>query len=283
MQIIMGICIPFTGTALGAALVFLIKNKMYQKLERLLLGVASGVMIAASVWSLLIPAIDMAEKQKSTAWLTVSIGFSLGILFLLTIDYLLKRFQMENHLLTGSEKEEITGKKKISMMIFVVTLHNLPEGMAVGVSFAGALLIDSGIAMAEAIALAVGIGIQNIPEGAIISMPLRSLGMGKTKAFVFGVLSGVVEPIGAVITMKLIGLVVPLLPYLLSFAAGAMIYVVVEELLPSIYQKEEDTIENDMVAEELQPTLHQERESKIAILGFTVGFVLMMALDVALG
>ena len=247
---------------------------MCRRVEKLLLGGASGVMIAASVWSLLIPAIEMAESGGKSAWLTVSVGFSLGIFFLLSIDYLLGRLQWENSLLAGTDG----GKRKISMMVFVVTLHNLPEGMAVGVSFAGALLSDSGITMAGAFALAVGIAIQNIPEGAIISMPLRSLGFGKIKAFILGMLSGLVEPVGALVTVKLTGLVVPLLPYLLSFAAGAMIYVVVEELLPSIHQEEES-----ILGEEPSFVACQERESKTAILGFTAGFVLMMALDVALG
>lgn len=261
MQLITGIAIPFLGTTLGAAMVFLIKNKMCQQLERVLLGAASGVMIAASVWSLLLPAIEMAEERGSRPWLTVSVGFLLGIVFLLSIDYLLKRFQLENNLLEETVCGEEKGKKKISMLVFVVTLHNLPEGMAVGVSFAGAMLENNSITMAGAFALAVGIAIQNIPEGAIISMPLCSLGLGKKRAFGGGVLSGLVEPIGAVITIGLTGLILPLLPYLLSFAAGAMIYVVVEELLPDC-NREKD---------------------KIAILGFTLGFVVMMALDVALG
>lgn len=265
MQLITGIAIPFLGTTLGAAMVFLMKNKMCQQLERVLLGVASGVMIAASVWSLLLPAIEMADERGSHSWLTVSVGFLLGIIFLLSIDYLLKGFQLEDNLLAetdcGEERNPEGGKKKISMLVFVVTLHNLPEGMAVGVSFAGAMLENSSITMAGAFALAVGIAIQNIPEGAIISMPLCSLGMGKKRAFMGGVLSGLVEPIGAVITIGLTGLILPLLPYLLSFAAGAMIYVVVEELLPDC-NREKD---------------------KIAILAFALGFVIMMALDVALG
>lgn len=274
MQLMGGIAIPFLGTALGAAMVFLMKNKMCDQVEKLLLGVASGVMIAASVWSLLIPAIDMAERQGNPAWLTVSVGFLLGIVFLLALDYLLRHIQAGCHFLGNKNN----GKKKVSMMIFVVTLHNLPEGMAVGVSFAGALLNHSGITMAGAFALAVGIAIQNIPEGAIISMPLRGLGFGKIPAFGLGVLSGLVEPLGAVLTMKLTSLVVPLLPYLLSFAAGAMIYVVVEELLPSIHQEGEGMSEGELLS-----AACEKKESKIAIWGFTVGFVLMMSLDVALG
>lgn len=273
MHLFGGIAIPFLGTAFGAAMVFLMKNSLCRRVEKVLLGVASGVMIAASVWSLLIPAIDLAEEKGGIPWITVSVGFSLGIVFLLLIDALLGRLQTEKRFLS----EEKGGKRKISMMVFVVTLHNLPEGMAVGVSFAGALLNDSSITMAGAFALAVGIAIQNVPEGAIISMPLRSLGFGKGKAFFLGVLSGLVEPVGAVITLKLTELVVPLLPYLLSFAAGAMVYVVVEELLPSIHQEE------GMMGEEMPLSACQERESKVGIIGFAAGFVLMMALDVALG
>lgn len=260
MDIVGGIAVPFLGTTFGAAMVFLMRDKMCRQLERILMGVASGVMIAASVWSLLIPAIEMAEQRNGVAWLTVSVGFSLGVIFLIVIDYLLKHLPSESDLFQeGSE-----GKRKVSMMIFVVTLHNLPEGMAVGVSFAGAMVDNSSITMAGAFALAAGIAIQNIPEGAIISTPLCGLGIGKIKSFGLGVLSGLVEPLGAVVTLKLTGLVVPLLPYLLSFAAGAMIYVVVEELLPAVHEQ-------------------NEGESKIGIVGLTVGFVLMMSLDVALG
>jgi ZIP family zinc transporter len=258
LKLIIGLLIPFLGTSLGAAMVFFMKNSMNKKIEKLLLGFASGVMIAASVWSLIIPAIDMAEEQGKIAWLPASIGFLLGIFFLLILDSVIPHLH-----LNSDEPEGIKAKlKKTTMMVFAVTLHNIPEGMAVGVAFAGALIGNTGITMAGAIALAIGIAIQNFPEGAIISMPLKSEGTTKTKAFGLGVLSGIVEPIGAIITIALTNLVVPILPYLLSFAAGAMIYVVVEELIP-----------------EAQEGTH----SNIATIGVAIGFVIMMILDVALG
>ena len=224
MQIFLGLAIPFLGTTLGAAMVFLMKKEMNKKVEKILLGFASGVMIAASVWSLLIPSIEMAETQGKVAWIPAAIGFLLGIVFLLVLDSVVPHMHLE------SEKPEgIKSKlKKTTMMVFAVTLHNIPEGMAVGVTFAGALAQNAGITMAGAFALAIGIAIQNFPEGAIISMPLKSEGVSKPKAFLYGALSGIVEPIGAVITILLTNAVVPILPYLLSFAAGAMIYVVVE-------------------------------------------------------
>ena len=228
MDLVIGLAIPFLGTTLGAAMVFLMKNKINNKIEKLLLGFASGVMIAASIWSLLIPAIEMSESQGKIAWVPAAIGFLLGITFLLVLDSVIP------HLHLKSDKPEgIKSKlKKTTMMVFAVTLHNIPEGMAVGVTFAGALTQNAGITMAGAFALAIGIAIQDFPEGAIISMPLKSEGMSKTKAFLYGTLSGIVEPIGAVITILLTSAVVPILPYLLAFAAGAMIYVVVEELIP---------------------------------------------------
>ena len=215
-------------------------------------------MIAASIWSLLIPAIDMAESQGKVAWIPATIGFLLGIVFLLVLDSIIPHMHLE------SEKPEgIKSKlKKTTMLVLAVTLHNIPEGMAVGVTFAGALIGNTGITMTWAFALAVGIAIQNFPEGAIISMPLKSEGVSKTKAFLYGTLSGVVEPIGAIITILLTNTVVPILPYLLSFAAGAMIYVVVEELIP-----------------ESQAGEH----SNIGTIGVAIGFVIMMILDVALG
>lgn len=257
-KIIIGLLIPFLGTALGAAMVFFMKNSMNKKIEKTLLGFASGVMIAASVWSLLIPSIDMATEQGKVAWLPAAVGFLLGILFLLVLDSVIP------HLHLNSDKPEgIKAKlKKTTMMVFAVTLHNIPEGMAVGVAFAGAMIGNTGITIAGALALAVGIAIQNFPEGAIISMPLKSEGMSKGKAFMLGVLSGVVEPIGALITILLTNLVVPVLPYLLSFAAGAMIYVVVEELIPEAQDGE---------------------HSNLATVGVAIGFVIMMILDVALG
>ena len=253
-----GLLIPFLGTTLGSAMVFFMKNSMDKKVEKILLGFASGVMMAASVWSLIIPAIDMAEEQGKIAWVPAAIGFMFGILFLLILDTLIP------HLHLDSDKPEgIKAKlKKTTMMVLAVTLHNIPEGMAVGVTFAGALIGNAGITMAGAFALAIGIAIQNFPEGAIISMPLKSEGMSKGKAFLYGTLSGIVEPIGAIITICLTNLVVPILPYLLSFAAGAMIYVVVEELIP-----------------ESQAGEH----SNIGTIGVAIGFVIMMILDVALG
>ena len=257
-KIIIGLLIPFLGTALGAAMVFFMKNSMNKKLEKILLGFASGVMIAASVWSLIIPSINMATEQGKIAWLPAAVGFLFGILFLLVLDSVIPHLH-----LNSSEPEGIKAKlKRTTMMVFAVTLHNIPEGMAVGVAFAGAMTQNTGITIAGALALAIGIAIQNFPEGAIISMPLKSEGMSKGKAFMLGVLSGVVEPIGALITILLTNLVVPVLPYLLSFAAGAMIYVVVEELIPEAQDGE---------------------HSNLATIGVAIGFVIMMILDVALG
>lgn len=258
MNLITGLLIPFTGTTLGSAMVFFMKNKMNAKVDKLLLGFASGVMIAASIWSLIIPSIDMAEEQNKIAWIPAAVGFLLGITFLLVLDSVIPHLHLKS-----DEPEGIKSKlKKTTMMVFAVTLHNIPEGMAVGVTFAGALIENAGITMAGAFALAIGIAIQNFPEGAIISMPLKSEGMSKTKAFIYGTLSGIVEPIGAVITILLTNAVVPILPYLLSFAAGAMIYVVVEELIP-----------------ESQSGDH----SNIGTIGVAIGFTIMMILDVALG
>ena len=258
MQLFLGLLIPFLGTTLGAATVFLMRNKMNSKVEKLLLGFASGVMIAASIWSLLMPSIEMAESQNIIPWVPAAVGFLLGILFLLILDSIIPHLH-----LNSNEPEGIKAKlKKTTMMVFAVTLHNIPEGMAVGVTFAGALIGNAGITMAGAFALAIGIAIQNFPEGAIISMPLKSEGISKWKAFIYGTLSGIVEPIGAIITILLTNAVVPMLPYLLSFAAGAMIYVVVEELIPEAQSGE---------------------HSNIATIGVAIGFVIMMILDVALG
>lgn len=258
MQIFLGLVIPFIGTTLGAAMVFLMKKEMNKKVEKILLGFASGVMIAASVWSLLIPSIEMAETQRKVAWIPAAIGFLLGIVFLLVLDSVVPHMHLESEKPEGMKAK----LKKTTMMVFAVTLHNIPEGMAVGVTFAGALAQNAGITIAGAFALAVGIAIQNFPEGAIISMPLKSEGVSKPKAFFYGTLSGIVEPIGAIITILLTNAVVPILPYLLSFAAGAMIYVVVEELIP-----------------ESQAGEH----SNIGTIGVAIGFTIMMILDVALG
>ncbi|CDA15803.1 predicted divalent heavy-metal cations transporter [Clostridium sp. CAG:571] len=215
-------------------------------------------MIAASVWSLLIPSIDMSKEQGAIPWIPASIGFLLGIVFLLVLDSLIPHLHLES-----GKPEGIRAKlKKTTMLVLAVTLHNIPEGMAVGVTFAGAIIGNAGITMAGAFALAIGIAIQNFPEGAIISMPLKAEGMSKTKAFIYGTLSGIVEPIGAIITILLTNAVVPILPYLLSFAAGAMIYVVIEELIP-----------------ESQAGEH----SNIGTIGAAIGFIVMMILDVALG
>ena len=252
------LAIPFLGTSIGAAMVFFLKKQIAPKFEKLLLGFAAGVMIAASVWSLLIPSIEMAEKQHIIEWVPALVGFMAGIVFLLLLDTLIPHLHLE------SDKPEglSLGASKMTMMLLAVTLHNIPEGMSVGVAFAGAAMEGSGITKAAALALAVGIAIQNFPEGAIISTPLRAEGIGKGRAFLSGVLSGVVEPIGAVITLFAARLIVPTLPYLLSFAAGAMIYVVVEELIPEMSQGE---------------------HSNIGTLCFAFGFTIMMALDVALG
>lgn len=258
MNIFVGLMIPFLGTLLGSALVFFMKNKINTKVEKVLLGFASGVMIAASIWSLIIPSIDMAENQKIVAWIPASVGFLLGIFFLLILDSIIPHLHLKS-----DEPEGLPAKlKKSTMLILAVTLHNIPEGMAVGVIFASAMIGNTGITMASALALSLGIAIQNFPEGAIISMPLKSSGISKAKAFLYGTLSGIVEPIAAFFTILLTKYIVVALPYLLSFAAGAMIYVVVEELIP-----------------ESQIGHH----SNLGTVGVAIGFVIMMILDVALG
>lgn len=258
MNVLIGILIPFIGTTLGAALVLFMKSSMNKNLEKFLLGFASGVMIAASVWSLLIPAIDMGYQQEKVAWLAPSIGFMLGIVFLLILDQIIPHLHLHSKKPEGVE----SNLKKTTMMVLAVTLHNLPEGMAVGVVFAGVLNGNVEISLAGAFALSIGIAIQNFPEGAIISMPLKSEGLSKKKSFLYGMFSGIVEPIGALLTILLTNLVLPLLPYLLSFAAGAMLYVVIEELIP-----------------ESQNGAH----SNLGTIGASIGFVIMMILDVALG
>lgn len=258
MNIFIGLMIPFAGTVLGSAMVFFMGNKMNDKLERFLLGFSSGVMVAASVWSLLIPSIDMAEEAGGIAWLPATIGLVFGILFLLILDNLIPHLHLKSEEPEGHKAK----LKKTTMMVIAVTLHNIPEGMAIGVAIAGAIEGHSGMTLAGAIALSVGIAIQNFPEGTIISMPLKEQGLSKIKAFTYGALSGIVEPIGGFITILLTALVVPMLPYVLSFAAGAMIYVVVEELIP-----------------ESQVGEH----SNLGTIGFGLGFAIMMILDVALG
>jgi ZIP family zinc transporter len=255
LDVILGILLPFAGTTLGAAMVFFMRKEMNEKLQKGLLGFASGVMIAASVWSLLIPAIEMAEEGGQ---IPAAAGFLLGIGFLLLLDTVTPHQHFQE-----SEPEGIQASlRKTTMLMLAVTLHNIPEGMAVGVTFAGVLSDNVLITMTGAFVLSAGIAIQNFPEGAIISMPLRAQGITKLRAFVYGTLSGIVEPIAAFLTIWLTGLVVPLLPYFLSFAAGAMIYVVVEELIP-----------------EAQNGKH----TNVGTIGVAAGFTLMMILDVALG
>lgn len=258
VKLILGVLIPFIGTSLGAFLVFFMKDKISVKLEKILLGFAGGVMIAASVWSLIIPAIEQSESMGKWSFIPAVVGISLGVLFLFVLDSVIP------HLHVNSEKPEglKLNCKKSTMLVLAVTLHNIPEGMAVGVALAGAYFGNTGITLTAGLVLAIGIAIQNIPEGAIISMPLRSGGFSKRKAFAYGVLSGLVEPIFAGITILLTSVVTPILPYLLSFAAGAMIYVVIEELIP-----------------ESQTGEH----SNWATISFVVGFLIMMVLDVALG
>ena len=258
METFLGIIIPFLGTTLGAACVFFMKKSLGDLVQRSLAGFAAGVMVAASIWSLLIPAIEQSEGMGKLSFLPAFIGFWSGVLFLLLLDRLIP------HLHVGSEQAEGPKSKlgRTTMMVLAVTLHNIPEGMAVGVVYAGFLSGNTKITAASALALSLGIAIQNFPEGAIISMPLRAEGERKNRAFLGGVLSGVVEPIGAVLTLLAAQLVIPALPYLLSFAAGAMLYVVVEELIPE---------------------MSQGQHSNLGTVFFAVGFSVMMVLDVALG
>lgn len=253
-----GIFIPFLGTALGAACVFFMKKELGKNIERALTGFAAGVMIAASVWSLLIPAIEQADPMGKFAFTPAAVGFWLGILFLLFLD------RMIPHLHRNSREQEgpHAGLKNTTMLLLAVVIHNLPEGMAVGVVYAGLIMGNAAVPVSGALALSIGIAIQNFPEGAIISMPLRAKGVSKGKAFLYGVLSGVVEPVGALLVMVASGFLVPALPYFLSFAAGAMVYVVVEELIPE---------------------MSEEPHSDIGTLAFAAGFTVMMILDVALG
>ena len=258
MEAFSGILIPFLGTSLGAACVFFMRKTLSDGVQRALTGFAAGVMVAASVWSLLIPAIEQSSDMGGWSFVPAFVGFWVGVLFLLLLDRLIP------HLHIGSDKAEGPKSKlgRTTMMVLAVTLHNIPEGMAVGVMYAGFLAGNSQITAASALALSLGIAIQNFPEGAIISMPLKAEGESKGKAFLGGVLSGVVEPIGAVLTLLAAQLVIPALPYFLSFAAGAMLYVVVEELIPE---------------------MSQGKHSNIGTVFFAVGFSIMMTLDVALG
>lgn len=257
-RIVQGILIPFLGTALGAVCVFFMKETLNAALQKALTGFAAGVMVAASVWSLLIPAMEQSRPMGQRAFVPAVIGFWLGILFLLFLDRAVPHLHMNSNRAEGPK----SSLQKTTMLVLAVTLHNLPEGMAVGVVYAGWLSGEAGITAMGAFALSLGIAIQNFPEGAIISMPLRAEGVSKGKAFLYGVLSGAVEPVGAALTILAAGFIVPLLPYLLSFAAGAMVYVVVEELIPE---------------------MSEGQHSNVGTVLFAAGFTVMMALDVALG
>lgn len=258
MSTFLGLLIPFIGTTAGAACVFFMRGQMKAGVQKALLGFASGVMVAASVWSLLIPAMDMSDHMGKLAFIPAAVGLLAGVAFLLLMDRVIP------HLHLGSDRSEgpVCSLKKTTMLVLAVTLHNIPEGMAVGVVFAGMLSQNAEITVAGAFALSVGIAIQNFPEGAIISLPLKSEGESRKRAFSMGMLSGIVEPLAGGLTILLAAYIEPLLPYLLAFAAGAMLYVVVEELIP-------EASEGD--------------HSNIGTIGFAVGFVLMMILDVALG
>ncbi len=258
INVLYGILIPFLGTSLGAACVFFMKNSMSISVQRAMTGFAAGVMLAASIWSLIMPAINQSEHMGKLSFIPAVVGFWIGILFLLLLDHVIPHLHMNSNAPEGPKSK----LPKSTMLILAVTLHNIPEGMAVGVVFAGYLADNVAISLAGAFALSIGIAIQNFPEGAIISMPLKSGGMKKSKAFYYGVLSGVVEPIGAILSILVADLIVPALPYFLSFAAGAMIYVVVEELIPEMSEGE---------------------HSNIGTMFFAVGFSIMMILDVALG
>ncbi|MBE5865192.1 MAG: ZIP family metal transporter [Lachnospiraceae bacterium] len=258
MNVAIGVLLPFLGTTAGAACVFFLRKQISPNLQRVFTGFAAGVMVAASVWSLLIPAMDMSEDMGKLGFVPALVGFLLGVFFLLLMDSFIP------HLHLGSEKPE--GAKsslgKTAMLMLAVTIHNLPEGAACGAIFAGVLSGDGSVTMAGAIALSIGIAIQNFPEGAIISLPLRSEGHSRMKSFLLGALSGIVEPLGAVTAILLASVVTPILPYMLGFAAGAMIYVVVEELIPEASEGE---------------------HSNLGTISFVIGFALMMVLDVALG
>ena len=257
-SIFAGIMIPFIGTTAGAACVFFLKNALKPSVQKAFLGFASGVMVAASVWSLLIPSMDMSGHMGKLAFIPASVGFLLGIGFLLLLDEIIPHLHIDTEQPEGPKSDW----KKSTMLVLAVTLHNIPEGMAVGVVYAGYISGNTGITAMAALVLAIGIAIQNFPEGAIISLPLRSEGLSRSKSFLYGYLSGVVEPIAAVITILAAGIITPALPYLLSFAAGAMLYVVVEELIPE---------------------MSQGKHSNIGVIAFAVGFGIMMMLDVALG
>lgn len=256
-EVIQGIFIPFLGTSLGAVCVLFMKNKLSDSLKRAMSGFAAGVMVAASVWSLLIPAMEQSASMGRWAFVPAVSGFWIGVLFLLLLDRVIFKLKKESREMA---RPWVT-MKRTTMLELAVTLHNIPEGMAVGVAFAGYLSGNNMVTMAGAMSLSIGIAIQNIPEGAIISMPLKAEGMKKGKAFLYGILSGAVEPVAAILTLLATGLIVPALPYLLSFAAGAMFFAVVEELIPA----------------------SNEVYSNMGIVFFTFGFTVMLLLDVAFG
>jgi len=258
LNVIEAIAIPFLGTLLGSACVFFMKKELNRKVQRALIGFAGGVMVAASIWSLLIPAIEQSAENGKFAFLPAFVGFWIGIIFLLLLDKIIPHLHMDSDKVEGIK----SNAKKTTMMLLAVTIHNIPEGMAVGVVVAGMLSGSANITVGGVLALSIGIAIQNFPEGAIISMPLYAEGKTKGKAFAGGALSGAVEPIGALLIILFARIFVPALPYLLSFAAGAMVYVVVEELIPEMSSGE---------------------HSNIGVIMFAFGFTLMMALDVALG
>lgn len=258
LEIIRGILIPFFGTSLGAACVFFMRGKLNTHIQRILTGFAAGVMVAASVWSLLIPSIEQSDKMGKFSFIPAAAGFLIGIFFLLILDRIIPHLHLNSNEAEGPK----SSLSKTVKLVFAVTLHNIPEGMAVGVVYAGLLYGNMEITAAGALALSIGIAIQNFPEGAIISMPLQAEGVNKPKSFIYGVLSGVAEPMGALLTIFAASFFVPAMPYLLSFAAGAMIYVVVEEMIPE---------------------MSAGKHSNAGTVSFAAGFVLMMILDVALG
>ena len=257
IEVIQGILIPFLGTSLGAAMVFFLKNQISEKTQKVLTGFAAGVMVAASFWSLLQPALQSSEGMGKLAFIPAAIGFLVGVGFLLLLDVITPHMHMDKQ-----DEGPRSQLKRTTKLILAVTLHNIPEGMAVGVVYAGWVSGRVGVSHTAALALALGIAIQNFPEGAIVSMPLQAEGMPKARTFLYGVLSGVVEPIASVITILAAGAVIPILPYMLAFAAGAMMYVVVEELIPE---------------------MSEGTHSNLGTIAFSLGFVLMMVLDVALG
>ena len=257
-EVLVGVLIPFLGTSLGAACVFFMKGGLKRRVQRALTGFAAGVMVAASIWSLLIPAMEQVESWGRLAFVPAAVGFWAGVLFLLLLDMVVPHLHQDGQAAEGPQSK----LKRTTKMVLAVTLHNIPEGMAVGVVYAGYVAGNQQITAAGALALALGIAIQNFPEGAIISLPLKAEGMGRGRAFVGGVFSGVVEPVGALLTLAAARYVTPALPYLLSFAAGAMLYVVVEELIPE---------------------MSQGKHSNVGTLFFAAGFCVMMVLDVSLG